>query len=113
MLTNPQGLVAAWNAQQGQRALVSGHVLDEERRQLKRKPVAIHQKRQRLLIAFEQEAIELEELTGRRRILEDKTCELQRRLQGLEPAYLEGMALSELAGTSVRSVDKSRLAWSK
>ena len=56
----------------------------------------VEQQRRRLLIAYEQQAIELEELSCRRKILEDKARELQRRLQGRETEYQEGLALSVL-----------------
>ncbi len=96
LLSDPELLLNAWEQQQGKRALASGDVFVEEKRQLKRQLGVVEQQRQRLLIAYEQQAIELEELSCRRKILEDKTRELQRRLQGLETEYQEGVALSEL-----------------
>jgi site-specific DNA recombinase len=96
LLTDPQLLLNAWQEQQGKRALASEDVFVEEKRQLKRQIGVVEQQRQRLLIAYEQQAIELEELSYRRKILEDKARELQRRLQGLEREHQEGIALSEL-----------------
>ena len=63
-----------------------------------RKRTLIRQQHQRLLVAYEQEAIELEELSCRRKVLEEKAQQLQRRLQTLDNEYREGIALSELSG---------------
>ena len=84
--------------QQGKRTLLTEDVVSEEKRQVKRQLAAVRQQHQRLLVAYEQEAIELEELSCRRKVLEEKAQQLQRRLQTLDNEYREGIALSELSG---------------
>ena len=97
LLTDPDLLLTAWQ-QQGKRTLLTEDVVSEEKRQVKQQLAAVRQQHQRLLVAYEQEAIELEELSCRRKVLEEKAQQLQRRLQTLDNEYREGIALSELSG---------------
>ena len=96
LLTDPDLLLTAWQEQQGKKTLLTEDVVSQEKRQVKRQIAAVGQQRDRLLVAYEQGTIELEELSCRRKILEGKARELQRRLENLDRDYREGMAFSEL-----------------
>ena len=96
LLTDPQLLLAAWQEQHGRGELRYREVIEVETQQLKKQQADAQQQRHRLLIAYEQGAIELEELSSRRKSLDQKSEELQNRLQRLDRENQEGTALNDL-----------------
>jgi len=96
LLTNPELLLAAWQEQHGKGSLRYQELIEAETRQLKRQLADGQQQRERLLIAYEQGAIEMPELVSRRRSLDERACELQHRLQGLEKEAHERVAMYTL-----------------
>jgi len=96
LLTDPELLLAAWQEQHGKRNLRYQEIIEAESRQLKKQLADGQQQRERLLIAYEQGAIEMEELVGRRMSLDERARELQHRLQGLEKEAHERVALYTL-----------------
>ena len=107
LLTDPKLLLAAWQEQHGRGELRYREVIEVETRQLKKQLADAQQQRHRLLIAYEQGAIELEELSSRRKSLDHKSQALQHRLQRLEQENQEGTALDNLGenlGTVCRAL---------
>ncbi len=96
LLSDPELLLAAWKEQSGKGALLDEDLMKEEKRQLNKQHTDAQQQRRRLLIAYEQEAIELEELVSRRKVLDEKIQEVQRRIQSLEKQHQASMALYNL-----------------
>jgi len=96
LLTDPELLLAAWQEQHGRGNLRYQEIIEAESRQLKKQLADGQQQRERLLIAYEQGAIEMEELVGRRRSLDERARELQHRLQGFEKEAHERVALYTL-----------------
>jgi site-specific DNA recombinase len=96
LLKDPELLLKAWQEQHGKQGLLTDDVINDEKRQLKKQLAASRQQHQRLLVAYEQGAIQLEELVCRRKTLEEKSQELECRLQSLEKEQQAGLALYNL-----------------
>ncbi len=103
LLANPGLVLTAWREEHGRRGLQQGEVLDEEIRRLRRQLTDGERQKTRLLLAYEQGAIELGELTSRRQILEQRHDELRRRLENVERENQEAMATADL-GKNVETV---------
>ena len=96
LLTNPQLLLAAWQEQHGSGNLRYQEVIEAESRQLKKQIADGQRQRERLLIAYEQGAIQLEELVSRRRSLDERARQLEDRLQCLDKEAGDRVALYSL-----------------
>ncbi|PYV40146.1 MAG: hypothetical protein DMG09_07490 [Acidobacteria bacterium] len=103
LLTDPELLLAAWQEQHGSGTLRFQEVIEAETRQLKKQLADGQQQRERLLIAYEQGAIQLDELVSRRKSLDERARELQHRLQCLEKEADDRVALYTL-GENVDAV---------
>ena len=96
LLTDPELLLAAWREQHGSGNLRYREVIEAETRQLKKQLADGQLQRERLLIAYEQGAIQLQELVSRRKSLDERARELQQRLQCLEKEADDRVALYTL-----------------
>jgi site-specific DNA recombinase len=103
VLTDPNLLLMAWRQQQGKPGLRHQEVIGQEVRGLDKQIADAQTQRQRLLIAYEQGAIELKELVSRREILERKVEELRRRLDSISRESEKGATLAEL-GKDIEAV---------
>jgi len=106
LLTEPELVVAAWREQHHRDAPRQGELLDEEERRFSKQLNDTQSQRQRLLIAYEQGAIELEELISRRNNLDQRTEEIRRRLNSLSRDRKQGVALVDL-GKNIDAVCKA------
>lgn len=95
LLTDPELLRQALLEQRGEADVTfQATPLEQQRKQLDRRLVDIERQRQRLLVAYEQDAIELDELTQRRNRLAQESSDIQRQLEHFD---LEERAASAFA----------------
>jgi ABC-type phosphate transport system auxiliary subunit len=96
MLTDPQLVLQAWCEQYGHDDAQYTEVIDEESRRLKRQLSDVKKQRERILIAYEQGAIELDEMMCRRDKLDSKAGSVQEQLNRLKKQAEQKMALADL-----------------
>jgi hypothetical protein len=96
MLTDPSLILEAWREQYGHEGVQYTEVIDEESRRLKKQQSDVRKQRERILIAYEQGAIELDEMMGRRDNLDSKARSVQEQLNGLKKQAEQKMVLSDL-----------------
>jgi site-specific DNA recombinase len=96
MLTDPQLVLEAWCEQYGHDDAQYTEVIDEESRRLKRQLSDVKKQRERILIAYEQGAIELDEMMCRRDKLDSKARSVQEQLNRLKKQAEQKMALADL-----------------
>jgi hypothetical protein len=96
LLTDPELLRRAWSEQHGRPALHSAEVVDEDARSLRKQITQADKQRQRILVAYEQEAIELDEFVARRDDLQRRGQQLEQRLTELEQASKDEQLLDQL-----------------
>jgi site-specific DNA recombinase len=97
LLTNPELILSAWTEQHGQEGIQLSEVIGEETRLHMRRLMEVKKQRERLLIAYEQSAIELEEMVSRREHLDQKAMELECRLHTLKRKGEDQGALANLS----------------
>ena len=96
LLTDPELILEAWREQHGHQGIRSAEVIDEETRRLKRRLADVKKQRGRILIAYEQGAIELEELVTRRKGLDHTLNGILNRLETLNKDRKADIALTDL-----------------
>jgi len=96
MLTDPSLILEAWREQYGHEGVQYTEVIDEESRRLKRQLSDVRKQRERILIAYEQGAIELDEMMCRRDNLDSKARSVQEQLNRLKKQAEQKMVLSDL-----------------
>jgi site-specific DNA recombinase len=104
LLTDPQLLLTAWKEQN--RMSENQGLSREEIRRLKRQMIDADTQRQRLLDAYQEGAIELEELTARRRVIDEKTEKIQMNLDGFSRIDKEELSFADL-GENIHQVCQS------
>ena len=94
LLTDPELLLTAWKEQNRMRE--NQGLSREEIRRLKRQMIDANTQRQRLLDAYQEGAIELEELTARRQVIDEKIVKIQMNLDDFSRIDKEELSFANL-----------------
>jgi site-specific DNA recombinase len=104
LLTDPDLLLQAWREQQGSKAArQNSGPLEQEVKRLKKQIADWNKQRQRLLVAYQESAITLEELVQRRNQLEEKIIHARQHLEGIETEQQQQAQLTDL-NQNIRSM---------
>ena len=97
LLTDPEMLLQAWKEQQGSGVGYRNEVpLEQEQRRLGQQRANLERQRQRIVLAYQEGAIELEELVQRRNRIEEKLEGTKRQMQLLKTEQGERRQLTDL-----------------